>query len=128
MIGPGEAAVEGEVLLHHAGAEGDGGRRHVDAQAMVREAHRDAEGVAHRGHRAQVHAARRRRVEGGALEQDDVAVAGGGASTERVGDVLVAGEAGGEDHGTAPGRRMADEGQVHDLEGRDLVRRDAKCG
>src|SRR5439155_20624972 len=29
--------------------------------------------------------------------------------------------------GTAPGRRMADERQVHDLEGRDLVRRYAKC-
>lgn len=115
---------QGQVLLHHHRPQGHGRRRHRGAPGVIREPHGYPEGLGQMGNRPQVHLLRRRRVGTGALEQHQLPAAAFAQRAHRLPDLLQGRHAGGQDHRLARGCHAPQEGEVHQLEGGDLVQGD----
>ena len=72
MVGSGQGAFEGEVLLDHMGAERRRGDGNGDALGVVRQADPEPEGVGQGRHGGQVGVPGRRRIFGRAVEDHDL--------------------------------------------------------
>ena len=118
--------VEGEVLLDEACAQGDGGEWDRRAQGVVTETHGNVEGAAQGLEVAQVDGRRRRRVEGDAVEQDDLLIVLGTHGIHGSLDLAQGGHARRDHEGLARPGNMGQERQVGDVHRGDLDERDVQ--
>ena len=122
-VGPFVGAVEGEVLFDQTGSQGHCGHRGGGTQGVIRQPRHGAEAPSQFGHLPQVGLVHGGRVAADAVEQSQILAARVPSRGHRFLDFRLAGHAGGHDHGLAGAGHIADQGQVHYLEGGDLVGR-----
>ncbi len=122
-IRPAVGAGQGEVFLDEGGPERGGGDGRGGPQGVIGEPHLDPEALAQHGDGTQVVFGGRRRIAADAVQQRELAVAVLERHLDRGGDLGLVRHAGGHDERLAGLGGVADEGQVHQLEGGDLVGR-----
>ena len=127
VVGPRQAAVQGEVLLDQAGAQGRGGQRDLDAGRMVREADRPAEGGGERRHGPQVGLPGGGRIAADAVEQDEGRVPRLLDRADGVADLPKVGHPRREDDRAAFAGDVREQREVGDLAGGDLKGGDAEA-
>ncbi len=122
-IRPAVGTGQGEVFLDEGRSKRSGGDGRGRSQSVIREPHLDTEALAQHGDGTQVVLGCRCRIAADTVQQGQLAVAMLERHLDRGGDLGLVRHAGGHDKRLAGLGGVADEGQVHQLEGGDLVGR-----
>jgi hypothetical protein len=109
------------VLLDHRSSERNAGDGHADAQRVVRKSDLAIETRSQIRKRRQIRVLGRRRIAAAAFQQDQVPATLAACGADRFVELRNTRQSGGNEERLAGGGSTTNQGEVHVLEGRDLV-------